>query len=232
MDRLQKIMSNFGYCSRRRAEDLIKQGKVMVNGKKITIGDKADAEKDEISVDGKILKGQKKLYLMLNKPKGYLVTLGNSKSEQDKKTIAKLVKVKERVFPVGRLDYNTEGFLIMTNDGDFANKIMHPRYNLRKTYEVVLDKKMTGRDQEMLKRGIMIDDKEAVPDSVEVDGEKLILVIHEGRNRIVRRILKAMGYLVQSLTRTHIGSIKMDVQSGKWRKLRPGEVAKLIEDHT
>lgn len=149
-ERAQKIISNAGYCSRRKAEELIEKGLVFVNGNKIKLGDKAVAGKDEIIVNGKRLEFSKKIYLIFNKPYGYLTT---TKDPKNSKTIMRFIKTKERVYPVGRLDKDSEGLLILTNDGDFANKIMHPRYEINKTYFVAVDKKISDENIKNLEGG-------------------------------------------------------------------------------
>ena len=153
MHRVQKLLSNYGYCSRRKAEELIIEGRVKVNNKVITIGDKA-TEEDILKVDNKIVNKNKKLYLIFNKPKGCVTAL----NDQFKKTIMEYIKIKERVFPIGRLDYNTEGLLILTNDGDFANKIMHPRYEIKKTYQAEINKPITKREIEQIELGVELED--------------------------------------------------------------------------
>lgn len=203
MERVQKLLANAGIASRRKCEDLISAGKVKVNGKLVTLGDKATLD-DKITVDGKLVKFEKKVYLMLNKPKGFISTVSE---KHGMKTIMDLVKSKERVYPVGRLDKNTTGLLIFTNDGDFANHIMHPKFELEKTYVATLDKEFV--DANKLEKGIIIDDRKVKVKIIRFDGNIISIKIHEGRKHIVRRIFEKLGYKVEELSRTSIGNLKL-----------------------
>jgi len=229
LERVQKIISNAGYCSRRKAEDLIKAGRVKVNNKLITIGDKADISKDTITVEGKKLQRKRRLYLAFNKPKGYLTTL---KDPSGKKTIFDLIKTKERLIPVGRLDYNTEGLILLTNDGDFANKIMHPRYEVKKLYFVTLHKPFNEEYVKKIKKGIRLEDGMTRPATVKAispDKKTVSIRLHEGRNRIVRRMFNHLGYNVRRLVRVKVGTIGLsDLAPGKTRPLSSAEVKSLI----
>ena len=212
MHRVQKLLSNYGYCSRRDAEELIKEGRVKVNGKTITIGDKA-SETDRIYVDNKPVSREKNVYLIFNKPFGCVCALKDRKYF----TIMEYIHVRERVFPVGRLDYNTEGLLILTNDGDFANKIMHPRYEIKKTYLVEIDTDIKDKDILKIERGVMLEDgKTSKSKVVKLSQTSIEITIHEGKNRIVRRIFKALGYNVKKLKRIKIGELELG-------NLKPGE---------
>jgi len=228
-ERLQKIMANAGICSRRRAEDLIKFGKVKVNGKTITIGDKADVAKDNILVEGKKLKRTRRVYIAFNKPKGCLTTL---KDPSGKKTIFDMIKSKERVIPVGRLDYNTEGLILLTNDGDFANKIMHPRYETNKVYQVTLDKPFDEDLVKRFKKGLRLEDgmtRPSVVKPISNDKRTVSIRLHEGKNRIVRRMFNFLGYNVRRLVRVKVGTIGLsDLAPGKTRPLSKNEVLSLI----
>ncbi|MGM5487427.1 MAG: pseudouridine synthase [Nanobdellota archaeon] len=205
MHRVQKLLSERGYCSRRKAEELIDAGRVSVNGTIISLGDKASSQ-DEIRVDNQPVGSQRKVYLKFHKPIGCVTAL----RDDFKKTIMDYIDIPERVFPVGRLDYNTSGLLILTNDGDFANRIMHPRYEINKRYEVITDEPLQSADIQQIERGVQLEDSHTSPAQVEILGErKYAITIHEGRNRIIRRILKRCGYSVKSLRRTHIGSISL-----------------------
>ena len=220
-DRVQKIISNSGYCSRRKAEELIQKGHVKVNGKKITIGDKATS-KDDITIDNLPLGQEKKRYLIFYKPKGYLTTLYDPKG---RKTIFSFIKTKERVYPVGRLDQATEGILILTNDGDFANKIAHPRYEMDKTYEIYTDRPLHKRDQNKLEQGIMIQRKRTYPAKIKVISDrKFNITIHEGRNRILRTMMQKLDYKIQNLKRVRIGMVGLgSLKPGQYRNLSKRE---------
>lgn len=220
MDRVHKLLSNYGYCSRRKAEELIKQGKVTVNGKKITIGDKAK-ETDEIRVDGELVEKDKRRYLKFNKPLGCVTSL-NDKHE---KTIMEYIDVKQRVYPVGRLDKDTSGLLILTNDGDFANKIMHPRYETDKTYLVTLNKPINEKIIEKIESGVVLSDgKTSACEINRKTANVLKITIHEGKNRIVRRIFEKFGFTVVTLKRTEIGKLRLgDLKPGEYRELTKKE---------
>lgn len=225
MHRVQKLLSNYGFCSRRRAEELIQQGRVGVNGKPITIGDKA-SEKDKITVDGKLVGKQRKVYLIFNKPLRCVTALRDKKH----KTVMDFIKVKERIFPVGRLDYNTSGLLLLTNDGDFSNNIMHPRHEINKTYLVGLNKPVLDRDVRTIEKGVRLDDGKTSPAKVKKFKPKLLeITIHEGKNRIVRRMLKELGYTVVSLERIRIGKLVLgDLKPGKYRPLTQKDTKKIF----
>ncbi len=228
LQRVQKIISNAGYCSRRKAEELIELGLVVVNNKIITIGDKADPDKDSIYVEGEKLKFGRKIYLAMNKPAHILTTLYDP---GQKPTIMKYLQgVDERVFPVGRLDYDAEGLLLLTNDGDFSNLVMHPRYETLKVYHATLRDKIKYGDLSILDRKIKLKDG-----FVKVDSYKLIkpnvveIKIHEGRNKIVKRIFKKLGFYVKYLKRVQIGVIKLGrLKPGKWRNLTNLEIESVL----
>ncbi len=230
MERIQKIISEAGICSRRRAEEFIKEGKVLVNGRTANIGDKANPEKDEIKVDGELIKLQRKVYIMLNKPEGYVST---TKSQFGQKTVMEILKgLKERVYPVGRLDVDTEGLLLLTNDGKFANNIMHPKYKVKKTYFVVLDRELSRENYKQLKNGVEIDGKVIMADSIERMGKRRYrLVIHEGMKRVVKRLFSQMGFRVRYLLREKIGGLSLGkLPKGKWRKLPKKETELIFSD--
>jgi len=216
-DRVQKIISNAGFCSRRAAEDMIAAGRVQVNGKTIKLGDQAGPE-DKILIDGKRLHRDRKVYIVFNKPTGCVTAVTDAKM----KTIMDYVRVKERVFPVGRLDYNTSGLLILTNDGDFANSIMHPRYEVRKTYLATLDGPINDSKQARMLKGLDIDGRMAKVDALRViRPDTLEISLHEGRNRIVRRMFEELGHRVMSLKRTRIGKLRIgDLQPGEYLRLK------------
>lgn len=231
MERLQKILSARGVASRRAAEEWIKAGRVNVNGRTAALGDTADPEKDDIRVDGKQLPRQEKLlYLMLHKPRGYVTTLHDEKGRPD---AARLVaNCGARVYPIGRLDMDSEGLLLFTNDGAFANLLMHPSHEVEKAYEVLVSG-FSPEKLPLLERPIVLDGYCIRPPKVrllESTGQKarLEVVIHEGRNRQVRRMCQAAGMEVLRLKRTREGSLTLgDLPAGKWRSLTQAEIEKL-----
>ncbi len=231
--RLQKIISERGVASRRKAEELIEQGKVKVNGRVAKLGDKADDRKDVISVCGKKLeKAEMPVYLMLNKPRGYVTTL---KDEQGRKCVADLVETTgARIYPVGRLDRDSEGLLLMTNDGDFANAITHPSRHLPKYYRVTLRGQISEEQLEIFSKGIVIDGRRTAPAEVVIvlsQPERTVIevILREGRNRQIRRTCEAAGLEVIRLRRTAIGPVRMGMlKIGDWRHLTPEEVRNLL----
>ena len=200
-ERVQKIISNAGYCSRRKAEEFIEKGKVTVNGKTIKLGDKADIEKDEIYIGSTQIEKSKPIYIMLNKPKGYEVTLNPE----------------------------IKGLLLLTNDGNFANKITHPRYEKEKTYYVKLDKRIEERDIKEIERGLHMADG-VIKGKIKVyQKDQIEITIHEGKKWIIKRMFFKLGYYVTELSRVKIGNLRMDVKIGKWRFLNPKEVNELMK---
>ena len=238
-ERLQKYLAECGIASRRKCEEYILQGKVQVNGKTITeLGVKVNPEKDKITFEGKNVKQEdKKVYILLNKPIGY-VTTSDEQFGRDK--VLDLVKVRERVVPVGRLDMYTSGALILTNDGDFVYKVTHPKHEITKTYTVTLKGIIQNEEVEQLKNGVKIDDYITRPAKVKIlktdeekDISRLEITIHEGKNRQVRKMCESVGRKVIALHRSKIGNIGVkDIELGKWRYLKSFEVKTLIgEQH-
>ncbi len=231
--RIQKIMSDAGVCSRRKAEELISQGRVKVNGHVVSLGDKAGG-RDVITLDGEridIPKKKKKLYIMLNKPRGYVTTMSD---ELDRKCVTELLNgVEDRVYPVGRLDRNSEGMLLFTNDGNFANDIMHPSRHISKTYRVTVRPSITEEQIIKLSTGVEIDGRKTLPATVEVLSQEegrvvMLIVIKEGRNRQIRKMCEAVGLEVARLRRIAIGPVKMGMlKPGTWRELSTEEVRAL-----
>jgi len=229
--RLNKYISNSGVCSRREADTLIAAGKVKVNGAIITeLGHKIDLT-DIVMVDNKIIKPQNFVYILLNKPSGYITT---TKDPEERKTVMELVSsaTKERVYPVGRLDRNTSGLLILTNDGDLTNHLTHPSKGIAKIYAVTLDKPLTKADFLKITNGIELEDGLAEIDDLAYtdpnDKKQVGVKIHSGKNRIIRRIFKAVDYDVVKLDRVMFGLLtKKDLPRGKWRFLTSQEVGKL-----
>ncbi len=232
-DRLQKIIARAGIASRRAAERMIREGRVSLNGQIITeLGTKADAGKDEIRVDGNLIShGGSKIYILLNKPRGYLTTLDDPGGRP---TVAGLIDdVTERIFPVGRLDYDSEGLLLMTNDGDFANRVQHPRFQVSKTYLAKIKGNIGRKELDLLKQGTRLEDGDFRPVTVLLDKRNkkscwLKLTITEGRNRVIRRYFETMGYPVVRLIRIAIHDIEIgDLKQGEFRYLKPKEIRKL-----
>ncbi len=230
-ERLQKILSARGVASRRKAEELIQGGRVTVNGVRAVLGDGADPDADEIRVDGRRLpKEQGFVYLMLNKPRGFVTTLSD---EKGRRTAAQLVAdCGTRVYPVGRLDMDSEGLLLFTNDGEFANRMTHPRQELDKVYEVWVNRYAPG-GEERLSRPVVLDGYQIRPPKVELldlreDTARFRITIHEGRNRQIRRMCEKAGMYCTRLRRIQEGSLALgDLPKGKWRYLTSEEVARL-----
>lgn len=230
MERLQKLIARAGICSRREAEKIISAGRVTVDGKVITkLGAKADPSKNKIRVDGKPLKiCAEKIYLLLNKPRGYVSTV---KDERGRKTVLELLgeNFSERVYPVGRLDLNSEGLLILTNDGDLTNALIHPRFEVAKTYRAKISGDVTEEKLDKLRAGIELDDGLTAPAEVYLLEKNLVeITIHEGRNRQVRRMFAAIGCDVKRLKRVKFAGLTIDgLKVGQYRELTAEEVAKL-----
>ncbi|MEW6095508.1 MAG: pseudouridine synthase [bacterium] len=227
MERLQKILAQAGVGSRRRCKELILEGHISVNGKIVKIpGVKIDTKVDTIRFDGSPIKLERKVYLLLNKPKGYVTTLSDP---EGRPTISSLLKgVKERVYPVGRLDYNSEGLLFLTNDGDLTNKLIHPKYKVPKTYLVKFKGKLEEKDIMRLRRGIRLNEGKTLPAKVVV--EKILpkntilkITITEGKKRQIRRMGEIINHTVLSLKRTQFGPFRLG-------KLKKGEYVYLNSD--
>ena len=231
-ERLQKLLAQAGLCSRREAERWITDGRVTVNGRTASVGDKADLRRDKIMVDGRPLGGsEEKRYLMLYKPRGYVTTLSD---ERGRPTAAELVAdCGARVYPVGRLDMDSEGLLLLTNDGAFANALMHPKHEVEKTYDVWVTGYTPGGERRLAKPitldGYTIRSPKVKLLKAEGQSAKFRVTIHEGRNRQVRRMCDAAGMHCTRLRRIQEGSLRLgDLPLGKWRYLTEAEVAGLV----
>ena len=227
--RLNKFIANSGVCSRRAADTLIQAGAITVNGQVVTeLGTKVNVLTDDIRMSGERLKGEKKVYAVMNKPKGFVTSASDPHAE---KTVMDLMKgCTARVFPVGRLDKNTTGVLMFTNDGEIAEQLTHPAYNKKKIYQVILDKPLEVADKEkILTEGLDLNDGNIKADELEFidaqDHRRLGIEIHSGKNRIVRRIFESLGYEVKALDRVYFaGLTKKGLKKGEWRYLSEGEV--------
>lgn len=233
--RLQKFIAQCGIASRRKAEELILGGHVKVNGKTAILGDKV-LPTDKVFVRGKrivvVPKGGNYRYIMLNKPRGFITTMND---ERGRKCVAQLVEnVGERVYPIGRLDKDSEGMLVFTNDGDFANKVMHPKNNVYKIYRVTVRPSIDEDQLVKLETGVELDGRKTAPAYVRVIHKEqgrvvLEMILHEGKNREIRRMCEAVGLEVARLKRTQIGGVKMGMlKQGDWRDLTEQEVKKLL----
>jgi 23S rRNA pseudouridine2605 synthase len=227
--RLQKIISEAGIASRRKAEELILDGRVSVNNKRVTeLGVKADPQKDTIKVDGrKIEINTQKIYIALNKPFGII---SSRKDEKGRETVIDLINSKEYMYPIGRLDYDSSGLILLTNDGEFTNNLIHPKFEVEKVYVVYIEGYIPDRALEKFERGIKLEDGYTAPAKVEVIREEnnvtiLEVTIHEGKNRQIRRMFDALGYNVTKLKRIRIGNIKLEnLKAGEHRHLNYEEI--------
>lgn len=229
--RLNKFIASNGYYSRRKIDELIEQGRVTVNGKTIfELGYKIDPENDRIKLDGESIRtSTKKIYIILNKPKGVITSVSDDKHRE---TVIDLIKIKEKIFPVGRLDYNTTGLLLLTNDGELANKLMHPKSEIYKTYFVKLSKPLEEKHRLKLTGGIKLEGRKTSPCKIRFakknNFQELYISIYEGRNRQVRNMFEHYGYFVRDLERVEYAGLKITgLKEGQWRKLSTEELEKL-----
>ena len=232
MERLQKIIAESGYTSRRKAEELIKQGKVFVNGVKIVeLGTKASFG-DIITVNGVTLQKSDYVYFLLNKPRGIISSV---KDEKDRKTVVDLIETDKRIYPIGRLDYDTTGLILLTNDGELTNKLIHPKNKVEKVYLAKIKGIITGTDINKMKNGLVIDNQKTSPCRVKLKSydkktntSMVELTIHEGKNHQVKKMFEAVGYDVLKLTRIRFAFLDVkSLKSGEYRILNPKEVKRL-----
>lgn len=233
IERLQKLLSKAGIASRREAELLIQQGRVTVNGKRAVLGDRADPEVDDVRVDGERLKlSTPRLYIMLNKPMG-VVTAVTPQHQETRQTVRDLIPIEGHLYPAGRLDADSEGLVLMTNDGDLAERLTHPRYQKAKVYEVTVLGRIPDEALEIWSRGVMLDDGMTLPVQIKVlrrdaQSSTLQITMTEGRKRQIRRVANTLGYPVQRLVRTHFATLSLgNLRPGEWRHLTESEVAAL-----
>lgn len=232
-ERLQRVLAATGIASRRASEDLIREGRVSVNGTVVTeMGIRVDPVKDVVRVDGKALRRQKPRYLVLNKPSGFITTVSD---ERQRWTVMDLVQVQERVYPVGRLDRDTQGLLLFTNDGTVANRVMHPRYGMTKEYHIVTMTRPTSDQLADLNAGILVNGRVVVPDECRLlretrEGIIIKIVLHEGLYHVVRVMMEKVGIQVEKLRRVRLGPLLMQgIPVGAWRDLTPGELEQLFQ---
>jgi 23S rRNA pseudouridine2605 synthase len=235
MERLQKFIANSGYCSRRKAEELILKGQVYVNGEMVTeLGTKVTGNED-IIVEGVTLSKQtRKEYYLLNKPRGYICSVSDDKG---RKVVTDLINTNERIYPVGRLDYDTTGVLLLTNDGEFANILMHPSNEVEKTYLAIIEGIMTTEEIYKLKGGVVVDGVKVIPKRVKIkkkdlekNKSKVEVTIVEGRNHIVKKMFEEVGHPVNKLTRERLAFLDVKgLQSGEYRYLSNDEVKELMK---
>jgi pseudouridine synthase len=239
--RLNKFISASGFTARRKADELIESGRITVNSKVVTeLGTKINPASDAVRVDGELIKSasgksEKYIYVLLNKPAGYVTTTSD---EKNRPTVLDLVGINKRIYPVGRLDYDTEGLLLLTNDGELANKLMHPKYGVYKTYIVKINRPIDEKSLNRLKEGVRISvgspersrrTNEAKINIVpKTEGKQLRISIHEGRNRQVRKMLETVGYYVRKLKRIEYANLNLKgLRQGEWRYLSGEEIEKL-----
>lgn len=231
MERLQKVIAQAGICSRRKAEELIKDGKVKVNNEVATLGMQVGSS-DTITVCGKLIRKEEKVYFLLNKPRGVVCTASDDKN---RKTVVDLIKTDKRIYPVGRLDYDTTGALILTNDGELANILMHPKNGITKVYYVKMEGKLLGDEIHTLERGIVVDNKTLKPDKIKFrkyDASTNVtfasVILHEGHNHEIKKLFEYINHPVIRLKRESIAFLDvLSLKSGEYRMLNPKEVQKL-----
>lgn len=232
--RLNKYLSECGIASRRKADELIAQGRVSVNGQSIkSLGYKVDPQTDQVKVDGQNIKQENKVYFLLNKPKGVITSTSD---EKGRITVVELINSREKIFPVGRLDYNTTGVLLLTNDGEFANHIIHPKNKIERLYSATLSRELSEEDKFKLLRGIILDNKKSrfnkISFPVKNNYKKVQVVTVEGRNHFVKNMFSTLGYLVKKLNRDSIGVFStIGLEQGNYRKISKKEINSFIKNN-
>lgn len=227
--RINKFLAHCGLGARRKCEELVLEGRVAVNGIKINgLGSQVDEENDVVTLDGREIKIKNtKLYVLLNKPKGYLTSVSD---DRGRKTVRELIHVAEQIYPVGRLDFDTSGVLLVTNDGELAHRLMHPRYEITKEYLAILNRPFQMKDQEQFEKGIELEEGLTAPCHAfpERNPKSVRVIIHEGRKRQVKRMFRALGYRVVGLERTSFAGLRVDgMRRGEWRNLSEEEISLL-----
>ena len=234
LTRINKYIAESGLASRRKAEDFILQKRVTVNDKVISnLSFKINPESDIVKVDGEVIRPKKNVYFLLNKPRGII---SSTKDEKKRRTVVDLIESNEKLFPVGRLDYNTTGVLLLTNDGDFSNLLTHPKNNIKRVYQVKLDRPLTEYDKAKLLKGVYIERKRGKFTDIKLvkrnDKKFLSVECVEGRNHFVKNMFGALGYKVKQLERVSFAGIKADIPPGKYRKLKKEEIRKIINRYS
>lgn len=229
MVRINKFLADSGINSRRKSEELIKQGRIAVNDRIVTdLGFKVNAEKDIVTLDGERIKQKRHVYFLLNKPKGYITSVSD---DRNRSTVLDLIKTKERIYPVGRLDYDTTGLLILTNDGEFSQLLTHPGNKVPREYEVRLNKQLDDKDKIKLLSGLSLEGKPGkflgIKFKNQKDKKNVIVTCEEGRNRFVKRMFRKLDYTVTELNRISFAGIKLDVPLAKYRSLSLNEIEQI-----
>ena len=231
--RLNKYIAESGLCSRRNAEKYILEGRVTINNKTVTdLSYKINEENDEVFVDGEKIKPKRHIYILLNKPKGVITS---TKDEKNRKTVVDLVKTNEKIYPVGRLDYNTTGVLLLTNDGDFSNLLTHPKHKIRKTYTVQLNKPLMNEDENKLLKGVYINRRKGIFIKINFPNIKqktlVEVAVVEGRNHFIKDMFSTLGYNVVELDRKYFGQFEADIPLGKYRVISNEEIKSVYKNY-
>ena len=234
LTRINKFIADSGITSRRKAEELILQGRVSVNDSVIVnLGYRIDPDRDKVFIDGERIRTRSNVYYLLNKPRRVISTTSD---ERNRNTVVDLINTKEKIYPVGRLDYNTTGILLLTNDGEFSNLLTHPKNKVPKKYEVRLDRELDERDKLKLIKGVMIDRKKGrflnINQSNPTERKLVEVECVEGRNHFVKKMFEALGYNVKKLNRSLFAGLKTDIPVGKYRELTKKEVQKIIDKYS